>query len=430
MLRPSASATGDAGGARSSPDAAAFGLLPSRAKPAPLRMLRPFGLRPLQLARQQLFLGRVARLVDRSRARQARGALHEHDALAGGVPDLVAVGTEVLESFQDQLFAQPHHLVRGPRAVAIAQVEDVAVHFPGAGAIRDAGLLAVDRHGEREAASSAGGEHEGAALHEQMLAAAGVDHPRSHFADLDEPIHAAKIGPRPDRLDLVMAEREGGALVGTTASVRAREGCTEQCRDQPRPPDRHRRPSPAGTFSGQACTCTGPANGAKGRSDGARGSRGGRCHPGAEPGWEARFPPAPPVFYDPGARARRRVDVCFQTNHAMPARMRATMSASALWNQGVRSSRCSPTCTPTHPRPRHQGKEPMNVYAMNFPIGMRATPAGKAMKVRTTGRSRAMSTVTSPRRSKKRSAHVRCSAFMRTYLPYFSTSGRPPYCPA
>ena len=44
---------------------------------------------------------------------------------------------------------------------------------------------------------------------------------------------------------------------------------------------------------------------------------------------------------------------------------------------------------------------------MNFPIGIRATPAGKAMNVRTTGSSRAMSTVMSPRRAKNRSAQSR-----------------------
>ncbi len=68
---------------------------------------------------------------------------------------------------------------------------------------------------------------------------------------------------------------------------------------------------------------------------------------------------------------------------------------------------------PTHASPRHHGSDPAKVYAMNFPIGIFATPAGKAMKVRTTGRSRAMNTVISPRRAKKWSAQSRCSGETR-----------------
>src|SRR5207248_442612 len=207
---------------------------------------------PLQLAGRQFFLRRVASLVDGSRAGQPRGALYEHDALAGGVADLFAVGAEVLDAFQHQLFAGALDLVRGAGAVAIAEIEDVAVHFPGAGAVRDAGLFAVDRDREREAATTARSEHQRATLHEQMLAAAGA---------------SADVG----------------------------------------------RPAP-------------------------------------KPGWEARFTIAPSAFYDPGARpVRRRDDVCFQTNQATPATSSATMTASALWNHGVRTSRCSPTFTPTQP---------------------------------------------------------------------------------
>src|SRR5438105_13906380 len=145
----------------------------------------------LELVRRQLFLGSIAGLVDGAGASlEARRALQEHDALAGGIADLFTVRSEVLDPFEHEPITDAHDLVRGPGAVAIAEVEEVSVHFPGAGAIRDAGLLAVHRDGESEPATPAGREDQRAALHEEVLAAAGADHPRADLADLDEPIDA------------------------------------------------------------------------------------------------------------------------------------------------------------------------------------------------------------------------------------------------
>ncbi|OGO57414.1 MAG: hypothetical protein A2Z32_04075 [Chloroflexi bacterium RBG_16_69_14] len=66
---------------------------------------------------------------------------------------------------------------------------------------------------------------------------------------------------------------------------------------------------------------------------------------------------------------------------------------------------------------------------MNVRIGIRATPAGKLMNVRTIGRSRPMNTVAAPWRAKKWSASSISCGRMRTYLPYRSRNGRPPYAP-
>ena len=51
---------------------------------------------------------------------------------------------------------------------------------------------------------------------------------------------------------------------------------------------------------------------------------------------------------------------------------------------------------------------------------MRANPAGKAMKVRTTGKSRAMKTVTSPRRYTDRGPLARILRNWRVLTGYFA----------
>jgi hypothetical protein len=77
----------------------------------------------------------------------------------------------------------------------------------------------------------------------------------------------------------------------------------------------------------------------------------------------------------------------------------------------------SPAFAPIHVSARHQGYEPTNVKAMNFPIGMRDTPAGKAMKVRTTGRSRPTNTTHCPQRWNRRSARSSSRCESSTYRP-------------
>src|SRR3954449_7077963 len=126
-----------------------------------------------------------------------RRALDEHDPLARGVGDLLAVRSEVLDSLEDEPLAGPDHLVRRPGTIPVAEEEDVAVQLPGAGAIGDARLFAVDRHRQREPAASARGEHERATLHQEMLAAAGVDEPRADLADLDDLVDAIEAGAAP-----------------------------------------------------------------------------------------------------------------------------------------------------------------------------------------------------------------------------------------
>ena len=57
--------------------------------------------------------------------------------------------------------------------------------------------------------------------------------------------------------------------------------------------------------------------------------------------------------------------------------------------------------------------------------GIRATPAGSEMKVRTIGSIRLQNTAASPWRSKKRSAVARCLGLMWTSLLRSSSSIRP-----
>jgi len=53
-----------------------------------------------------------------------------------------------------------------------------------------------------------------------------------------------------------------------------------------------------------------------------------------------------------------------------------------------------------------QGRLPTTVRTLKATTGMPAMPAGRLMKVRTTGRTRAMSTAGVPRRAKNRSARA------------------------
>ena len=78
-----------------------------------------------------------------------------------------------------------------------------------------------------------------------------------------------------------------------------------------------------------------------------------------------------------------------------PAMMTATTrsngsSALRIWSQR------SPKSTPSWTSAIDQMKAPAVEYTMNFSSGMRATPAGKLMKVRTIGISRLKKAVAAP----------------------------------
>ena len=64
-----------------------------------------------------------------------------------------------------------------------------------------------------------------------------------------------------------------------------------------------------------------------------------------------------------------------------------------------------------------------------LPSGIRATPAGNEMNVRTIGSRRLKNTVAAPYFSKKRSASSISCWRIRRYLPYRSRNGRPPHAP-
>ena len=57
---------------------------------------------------------------------------------------------------------------------------------------------------------------------------------------------------------------------------------------------------------------------------------------------------------------------------------------------------------------------------------IRATPAGNAINVRTTGKSRLKNTASEPQRSKNRSATSSSCGAIRTQRPYRSRNRRPP----
>ena len=64
-----------------------------------------------------------------------------------------------------------------------------------------------------------------------------------------------------------------------------------------------------------------------------------------------------------------------------------------------------PATSPIATSRMHQGSDPSTVRTEKRTIGMRATPAGSEMNVRTTGSSRAKNTVGVPQRSNQRCAY-------------------------
>ena len=67
-----------------------------------------------------------------------------------------------------------------------------------------------------------------------------------------------------------------------------------------------------------------------------------------------------------------------------------------------------------------QGRQPATVSRVKRQKGIRATPAGREMKVRMIGSMRVKNTVASPWRSNQRSAQARWLGLMWSFRPCFS----------
>jgi hypothetical protein len=72
------------------------------------------------------------------------------------------------------------------------------------------------------------------------------------------------------------------------------------------------------------------------------------------------------------------------------------------------------------------GTQPSSVSRLKRQKGMRATPAGREMKVRMMGSIRVKKTVASPWRSNQRSAMARCLGLMWSLRPCFSSRSTRP----
>ena len=72
------------------------------------------------------------------------------------------------------------------------------------------------------------------------------------------------------------------------------------------------------------------------------------------------------------------------------------------------------------------GMHPASVRAVNRQKGMRATPAGREMNVRTIGSIRLKNTVGAPQRSNQRSAHCRWLGLMCNLDPWRSSRSTRP----
>jgi hypothetical protein len=111
-------------------------------------------------------------------------------------------------------------------------------------------------------------------------------------------------------------------------------------------------------------------------------------------------------------------------NTEMPA---MTQEIGSPYRRNV--SQLSPRSIPAHVSANVHGRHPRNVYRVNFPNGILATPAGSEMNVRTTGRSRETNTAASPWRSNHSWARSSSCSRRKTYRPHRSISGRPPRMP-
>jgi hypothetical protein len=72
------------------------------------------------------------------------------------------------------------------------------------------------------------------------------------------------------------------------------------------------------------------------------------------------------------------------------------------------------------------GMQPSSVSTVKRMNGIRATPAGSEMNVRTMGSIRLKNTAGAPQRSNQRSASARCDALMCSLLPWRSISSSRP----
>src|SRR5512140_3009780 len=90
------------------------------------------------------------------------------------------------------------------------------------------------------------------------------------------------------------------------------------------------------------------------------------------------------------------------------------------------SSQRAPKYQPPSASSAHQINDPINDSAVKRQNLTRVTPAGNEMNVRTIGSRRDRNAVQSPHRANHLSARSRSSMLIMMYLPYRSTSGRPP----
>src|SRR2546421_1878870 len=113
-----------------------------------LRPRHPARARPLLQLVGQLGPVVVARLLGHpiERLRNAGRATKQDDALSARVPHVLAGGPHVAQAIEHEAVADlPDTVGRArPVALAVAQDEDVVAQLPGARAIGDARLLAVD----------------------------------------------------------------------------------------------------------------------------------------------------------------------------------------------------------------------------------------------------------------------------------------------
>ena len=93
------------------------------------------------------------------------------------------------------------------------------------------------------------------------------------------------------------------------------------------------------------------------------------------------------------------------------------MSRSYGWSMCRISTQLAPSCCPAQTSRIDQGSAPSVENTMNWPIGMRATPAGNEMNVRTIGMSRLKNAVAGPYFWKNRSASSSSCGRMSRYLP-------------
>ena len=93
------------------------------------------------------------------------------------------------------------------------------------------------------------------------------------------------------------------------------------------------------------------------------------------------------------------------------------------------SSQCAPSWTPAQTSRIDQRNAPAVEYRMNVPIGIRATPAGNEMNVRTIGMSRLKNAVAGPYFCEEPVGELELVRPDEQVLPQRSRNGRPPHAP-